>query len=443
MQGLRLSVLARERTERKKKEEEEGFLFRGRAEKVEAKLKSARSIDRSEVHSSNPSSFFILMPSFLTEAGGGGDNERRGEPRPQSRRSREREQAALRLDHVRHQFNRHRLHHRLQITDPELDKISSVSLPFIKDRVPVFGNGGAGSRAKRNGEKAKKRWRKTKMVLQDVIALAGKDKVVQPSREGAAKEGRAAKNKVSLANSANLFSPVKQRKNSSKEGGYVIEPGAGSTLFKKYKGGVNFHQSLDSDAKIKQQHRAPDSGKPPLIPKSALEAAMLKPRIIPQSKTTLEKRNKRVLKTREKERQMKLRIGVLDEMMYKLEDKPTMTNEDILRIIAYMDEDNSGEVDENEFSNAVRAAKRGQIEDDGIANLMARVDNELRIKQIRLKDLFKQLDASGDGMLSVSELQFGLNMLCDVSWEKECERRKLKRLANHERWKVRAAVKRL
>ena len=140
---------------------------------------------------------------------------------------------------------------------------------------------------------------------------------------------------------------------------------------------------------------------------------------------------------------MKLRIGVLDEMMYKLEDKPTMTNEDILRIIAYMDEDNSGEVDENEFSNAVRAAKRGQIEDDGIANLMARVDNELRIKQIRLKDLFKQLDASGDGMLSVSELQFGLNMLCDVSWEKECERRKLKRLANHERWKVRAAVKRL
>ena len=133
--------------------------------------------------------------------------------------------------------------------------------------------------------------------------------------------------------------------------------------------------------------------------------------------------------------------GIVDSMMYALESRPTMSNEEILRIIDFMDDNGSGEVDESEFAGAVRAAKRGQIQDEQISKLMARVDNELRIKQIRLKDLFKQLDQSGDGVLSTQELQFGLNMLCDVSWEKECERRRLKRIANHERWKNKEEVR--
>ena len=148
-----------------------------------------------------------------------------------------------------------------------------------------------------------------------------------------------------------------------------------------------------------------------------------------------------ILSPTQKQQQMKKRTEVLDDMMVELEEKAAMSNEEIMKIIEFMDFNNSGEVDEAEFTNAVRAAKRGQIKDEGISNLMARVDNELRIKQIRLKDLFKQLDSSGDGVLSRQELQYGLNMLCDVSWEQECERRKLRRIANHTRWKEKEEIR--
>ena len=179
------------------------------------------------------------------------------------------------------------------------------------------------------------------------------------------------------------------------------------------------------------------------VKKSAI-ANMTAKKVLPKSKTisTLNlSKVPAILSPTQKQRQMKDRTDMLDGMMGELEEKAAMTDDEILSIIEFMDFNNSGEVDETEFNNAVRQAKRGMITDANITRLMARVDNELRLKQIRLKDLFRQLDSSGDGVLSRGELRYGLNMLCDVSWEQECERRKLRRVANHERWKEKEEVR--
>ena len=152
-------------------------------------------------------------------------------------------------------------------------------------------------------------------------------------------------------------------------------------------------------------------------------------------------RNGGAMTPKQKEDQLCSRMGIIEQLLVKLEDQPSMTSEEISKIITYMDYNGSGEVDEQEFTNAVRNAKRGLIKDAEVTRLMSKVDNELRIKQIRLGDLFKQLDTSGDGSLSVAELEYGLSMLCDVSWETECERRKLKRQAGFDRWRDKENVR--
>jgi len=148
---------------------------------------------------------------------------------------------------------------------------------------------------------------------------------------------------------------------------------------------------------------------------------------------------KRRLTAREKERQLLARTRQLDEMIGKLENKPVISEKDIDAIVGYMDSDNSGSVDEAEFAYAILQAKRGFVEDEIITKLLTKLDNELRVKMIRLQDLFKQFDISGDGILSVYELREGLNTLCGASWEKECERRKLKKVAVMGRWKGKEA----
>jgi len=157
-------------------------------------------------------------------------------------------------------------------------------------------------------------------------------------------------------------------------------------------------------------------------------------------------RRKKQLSLKEKQQQMRSRTEKVDEMIQKLDPKPMISYDDIISLTEFLDADNSGEVDEEEFFGAVRKAKRGEIKDEAINSLMVRVDNELRVKQIKFHDLFTMLDTSGDGSLSIYELREGLNMLCDVSWEKEIERKKLRREAAHGRWKekedVRDATKR-
>ncbi|GMI17133.1 hypothetical protein TrLO_g10754 [Triparma laevis f. longispina] len=329
------------------------------------------------------------------------------------------EEAADRLGRVRNEFNRNRLHHKLTIEEPEFDKVAKLSLPLIQ-RDPFFRlPSGSKSRS------AKKRWKKTKTIIKDVVSAISSSKKNSPnsSPNQAPRSLKSRQNKSpKTSGMSNLFSPMK-RKNKPQ-------------LSKR---GEAFHSNLDEDTfQTRHAHSEPDSkpgssgGKPPLI---------AKPRIMPVSKTKLERGGRRKLNAKEREKQLNKNTRIVDEMMYELESKPTMTDEDITKIIDFMDFNGSGEVDEEEFSSAVRAAKRGQISDETISSLMARVDNELRIKQIRVKDLFKQLDQSGDGVLSTDELRFGLNMLCDVSWEKECERRRLKRLANHERWKNKEEVR--
>ncbi|GMH99827.1 hypothetical protein TrVE_jg2121 [Triparma verrucosa] len=340
---------------------------------------------------------------------------------PKSRQAIREEEDADRLGRVRHEFNRSRLHHKLRLEEPEFDKVAKLSLPLIQ-RDPSFRLPSG-----RKSRSAKKRWKKTKTIMKDVvgaITMAAKNaQNSSPNQTSRSLQSRG-EQKSSPTQASNLFSPLK-RKGNNKRG-----------LSTK---GEKFHSNLEEDTfqtrhvhSEKQGSAQSGGGKPPLI---------AKPRIMPVSKTKLEKRNRRKLNTKEREKQLKKNTRMVDEMMYELESKPTMTDEDIGTIIAFMDFNGSGEVDEEEFSGAIRAAKRGQISDEVISALMARVDNELRIKQIRVKDLFKQLDQSGDGVLSTEELRFGLNMLCDVSWEKECERRKLKRQANHERWKVKEEVR--
>ena len=141
------------------------------------------------------------------------------------------------------------------------------------------------------------------------------------------------------------------------------------------------------------------------------------------------------LTPKEKEKLLMSRTRFVDELINELDDKPTISDEEINCIIEFMDDDNSGTIDEAEFAHAIKQAKRGKVADENICELLTKLDNELRVKSIRLSDLFRQFDLSNDGILSTWEIREGLNTLCDVSYEKQCERRKLKKAAVMGSWK--------
>lgn len=107
----------------------------------------------------------------------------------------------------------------------------------------------------------------------------------------------------------------------------------------------------------------------------------------------------------------------------------------MLAIVGFMDEDHSGEVDVKEFAASLRAARRGHVADEAVAGLMTRLDNELRLKHMKISDLFSRFDSSGDGMLSTAELRDGISLLCDVNPEAVAERRRLANDLRRVRWR--------
>ena len=65
------------------------------------------------------------------------------------------------------------------------------------------------------------------------------------------------------------------------------------------------------------------------------------------------------------------------------QNKPAITEEEIDAIVMFMDNDGSGDVDQEEFAFAIKQAKKGLVEDESITKLLTKLDNELRVKQIR------------------------------------------------------------
>jgi hypothetical protein len=353
---------------------------------------------------------------------------------------------------VRALWNRGRLHHRLQISEPDFEGAAKLALPRI-EREPVMS-----LKPSEDGAKAKRRWKKSRSVLK--VAAQGKGAGGSEKREekreekrlggggsrgnpgGAAAAAGGGGREAKAANLAAFFSPLKGRGGPAALAKLLTPPGS-PQVAKEEKGGKEPtgepagrkpKSAMDALKELKAKRAAPRGG-------GALNGKGPQKRITPDDVKTKSKRNRKPLTAKEKEKQMFARMGFVEKLVGGLEEKPSLTAEEIVKIIAYMDFNGSGEVDEQEFSNAVRNAKRGLIKDEDVTRLMSKVDNELRIKQIRLGDLFRQLDTSGDGSLSTAELEFGLNMLCDVSWEKECERRKMRREAAHDRWKDKEGVR--
>ncbi len=392
------------------------------------------------------------------------------------------EEAQARLAEVRAGYNRFRLHHKLNVSAPDLDKVANLKLPLIDRERIEFGT----ASADRKRSKMNRRIKKSKTMVRIGIGLSRgqQDGADRRSRHSSRATSRAERKTIAAASHASevaddlaaFFSPLKNSSGASKAVvDRILKPEDDAPLRRKGQGWEEKKKAMMIMNKKKKKKKRPKEltlpdellsdepkvGRKKKSVQEALEEMRSKASLPPTPMNVLNpvrstdlsaaaiasaelaleasNRNKPKLMPKEREVQLRLRTRALDKMMGELDDKPAMTQEEMLKVIGFMDYNHSGEVDEQEFQNAVRAAKRGQIEDEGITKLMARVDNELRLKQIRLKDLFKQLDQSGDGVLSVNELQFGLNMLCDVSWDKECERRRLKRLANHDRWKNKEA----
>jgi hypothetical protein len=350
-------------------------------------------------------------------------------------RQEEREdEADERLNNVRKTWNKSRLHHRLRVAAPDFERVACLSLPLI-EREPLF--------KLPEVKKSTSKWKKTKTMIRLGGMVSKKD-----SGDGAKtgrRTNRSTRDSKTLPRSTpqaellNFFSPLKKA------------PSALNMLMES--------MAKDAQDEPMQKETAPEVAFVSKKPKSAMDALNeLKglrnastpiktkkkgkpPNLSPSDIKTPSMRNLPMLTPKEKTVQLKNRVGKIEDLMLELDEKPSMTLEEINKIISFMDFNGSGEVDETEFTNAVRAAKRGLIKDEDITRLMSKVDNELRIKQIRLSDLFKRFDTSGDGSLSVQELQFGLNMLCDVSYETQCERRRLKREAAHDRWKDKESVR--
>ena len=359
-------------------------------------------------------------------------------------------------------WNANRKYHLIPVYKPDLKRVERIQFPIIKKE---------GIDLKKIGSqqaKAKKRWKKFTKVNRAATILdafkgggGGGDKKAPPASKNPllafAQKGRAktmidmsgklgglsqpGKTKTKLGD---LFSPVK---------GKASSPLSSSSLF------ALTEMNSNPTALVGPTANNPASGTPPMItsdnnpfnnmkksrslyfepkPFEEKKDAEKMKRIIKnkkQRKEMLAKEGKKRMTAREKEKILLSRTKQLDDMINKLEDRPSITNEEIDAIVNYMDGDQSGSVDEGEFAFSIKQAKRGLVEDENITKLLTKLDNELRVKQIRLKDLFKQFDVSCDGILSVLELREGLNTLCDVSWEKECERRKLRREAVMGRWK--------
>ncbi|CAM9669878.1 unnamed protein product, partial [Laminaria digitata] len=100
-----------------------------------------------------------------------------------------------------------------------------------------------------------------------------------------------------------------------------------------------------------------------------------------------------------------------------------LTDAEVGSIIAYVDIDQSGEVDAQEFQLAISAAKQGKMSDARLAGCVLKVDDMLRLRNLRVRDVFEMLDADGNGTLSREELAEGLSMLSGHDRAKVIQRR--------------------
>ena len=401
------------------------------------------------------------------------------------------EDAANRLSDVRKEFNEGRHNKNLKVKTPELGKVQSLTLPIIK-REAHYMNASSILRAspadeQQNGGKAKRRWRKTRKDVKSFIVTSAEPgglfsavfaaKAGSPSPAADGGPPLSPKGTPHHAKSLmTLFSPMRKAPPVSVSSSApplaphaeedIAAGSAPSSHDASHRHADNNNNNNNNQqpprsaellapftAKLDELRRASNSfpnsnASPPGIEFRRMSSSPVPPMDMasPSSSSSLPPplppiprepslKNVEVLSQAQRQKRSLARSSYIDNLVGRLASVPILSTEDVRTVVRYMDSDFSGEVDESEFADAVRRAKRGEIEDEKIAKLMTRIDNELRMKQIRLTDLFRMMDASGDGRLSVQELQDGLNMLCDVSWEKELERRKIRRLAGHEIWK--------
>ena len=94
-----------------------------------------------------------------------------------------------------------------------------------------------------------------------------------------------------------------------------------------------------------------------------------------------------------------------------LGDVPTLSNEDINLVIHFIkatsDTPHNPDINCKELEEAFRIIKRQSAADEltpGVVSTMRVIINRMRRKKLRLDDLFKELDKSGDGIVSHSEI---------------------------------------
>ena len=156
-------------------------------------------------------------------------------------------------------------------------------------------------------------------------------------------------------------------------------------------------------------------------------------------------------KRRQAKERRRRQIGRLDGLIDRASARPALDDDEIDAVIAFIDSDESGELDLKEFQAALRAVGKtaaggaspavarasGPIspELEAVAPLLRRVENELKTKMITTAALFAQFDWSGDGLLSRDEFRSGLQMLCSSDPDAERARRKIRREAALVEWR--------
>jgi len=90
----------------------------------------------------------------------------------------------------------------------------------------------------------------------------------------------------------------------------------------------------------------------------------------------------------------------------QLNDAPAITDEDVNKVVAFMDPNGDG-IDSSELEEAFRLVKRSaaaEAMEEGAVRCMKILIDRIRRKSIKLDDLFAELDRSGDGIVSHTEI---------------------------------------
>jgi Ca2+-binding EF-hand superfamily protein len=94
------------------------------------------------------------------------------------------------------------------------------------------------------------------------------------------------------------------------------------------------------------------------------------------------------------------------EKTLQLHYKPSITDDDVNKVVAFMDPNNDG-IDSRELEDAFRLVKRAAAAENmepGAVKCMKILIDRIRRKNVKLDVLFAELDRSGDGIVSHSEI---------------------------------------